>query len=140
MRVFKTNNFLVVTIVASVVISNLNTIEASVTSKISTCNDFTIDKCHIEPGGLLETVKDISIDNCQFYCNIIYKDLCTFFIYDRKEVLCQLIQEPFDNYVQSCSKYGGPKNPTISECYDSNDGCKVINVQELRNNLNRCLN
>ena len=128
MRTLKINHFLVVTIVVILFFSNLYETKTGVTSKVPTCNDFTIDKCHIDPGGLLETVKDISIDNCQFYCNIIYKDLCTFFIYDRKEVLCELIKEPFDNYVHSCSKYGGPNSPTISECYDSNDGCKVTNI------------
>ena len=91
----------------------------------SSCNDFTIDKCNIDPGGLLETVKDISERNCQFYCNVIYKDKCTFFIYDRKEVLCELIEEPYDNYVHTCDKYGGPVHPSISECYDSDDDCKV---------------
>ena len=115
------------TIVATVVISNLDIIEARVTSTVPTCNDFTIDKCHIEPGGLLETVKDISIDNCQFYCNFIYKDLCTFFIYDRREVLCELVKEPFENYINTCGKFGGPSNPSTSECSDSDDKCKVMN-------------
>ena len=57
--------------------------------------------------------------------NVIYKDKCTFFIYDRKEVLCGLIEEPYDNYVHTCDKYGGPVHPSISECYDSDDDCKV---------------
>ena len=125
MHIIHYNTFIVAVKILVIIISNLNIFETHVSTDVSTCHDFTIDKCHIDPDGLLETVKDISIENCQFYCNIIYKDLCTFFIYDRKQVLCELIQEPFENYVQSCSKYGGPKDPSISECYDSNDKCKV---------------
>ena len=85
-----------------------------------------MDKCQIDPGGLLETVKDISEVNCQFYCNVIYGGKCTFFIYDRREVLCELINEPFENYINSCGKFGGPSSPSISQCYDSDDKCKVI--------------
>ena len=109
-----------------IAISHSIAIKANTISEVAPCNAFTIDKCKIDPGGLLETVKDISVVNCQFYCNVIYGDVCTFFIYDYKEVLCEIITEPFENYVKSCGKYAGPPKPSISECYDSNDECKVI--------------
>ena len=41
-------------------------------SNIATCNDFTIDTCHFNDGAIIETVKDVSESNCQFFCHNIY--------------------------------------------------------------------
>ena len=62
-----------------------------------TCQDYTIDKCFYDENGLIETLKDIDETSCQFYCDVIYKGLCNFFIYDHKQVVCELLQEPFGN-------------------------------------------
>lgn len=90
-----------------------------------TCNDFTIDKCQYDDNGLLETLKDVTETDCQFYCDVIYKGLCNFFIYDHKQVICELLAEPFGNYVDTCRKVGGPPNPTVESCEKSTDPCKV---------------
>ena len=100
-------------------------IQSTSCSSVATCNDFTVDKCQISSGSLLETVKDISEDNCQYYCDVIYKNECIFFIYDRRQILCELIQESLDDYINSCRKFGGPASPSILECSKSDDKCKV---------------
>ena len=89
------------------------------------CNDFTIDKCQYDENGLLETIKDIDEAQCQFYCDVIYGGVCNFFIYDRKQVICELLQEPFGNYIHTCRKVAGPPTPLVSSCFDSDDQCKV---------------
>ena len=96
-----------------------------------TCQDYTIDKCFYDENGLIETLKDIDETSCQFYCDVIYKGLCNFFIYDHKQVVCELLQEPFGNYVESCRKVGGPPSPLVDTCQQSTDPCKVIllNIQ-----------
>ena len=114
-----------VLMVTGVFISNLSFIQPRL--DFATCNDFTIDKCHIDDGAIIETVKDVSEADCQFFCHTIYSPNCTFFIFDKKQHLCEIISEPFENYVDSCQKYAGPKTPNITECYESNDECKVSN-------------
>ena len=64
-----------------------------------TCQDYTIDKCTYDQNGLIETLKDIDESSCQFFCDVVYKGLCNFFIYDHQQVMCELLQEPFGNYV-----------------------------------------
>ena len=92
------------------------------------CQDFTVDKCEYDDGGLLETIKDISEDDCQFFCNSIYTGICTFFIFDRQQIICELLQQPFGNYINSCQKVAGPPEPLVSSCRESEDECKVLMV------------
>ena len=91
-----------------------------------TCQDYTIDKCTYDQNGLIETLKDIDESSCQFFCDVVYKGLCNFFIYDHQQVMCELLQEPFGNYVDSCHKAGGPPSPSIDFCEKSADPCKVF--------------
>ena len=101
--------------------------------KEQTCQDITIDKCFYDDDGLIETLKDVDEASCQFYCNVIYAGQCTFFIYDHKQVICELLQEPFGNYADSCRKIGGPPSPSVDSCKDSNDPCKVCSFFYKRN-------
>ena len=89
------------------------------------CTDFTIDKCLTGPDDLLETVKDIDEKQCQFYCNVIYNDVCTFYIMDRKDVVCKLMKSPFHQYLKDCEKYGGPPSPSVHRCLSTVDEGKV---------------
>ena len=119
--------FLMLGVFINAIFLNLSLVQLQ--TDLPTCNDFTIDTCHIEDGAIIETVKDVTEADCQFFCHNIYFPNCTFFIFDKKQHLCEIINEPFENYVQSCKKYGGPKSPSISECYDSNDECKVSKIK-----------
>ena len=94
-------------------------------SEGSVCSDYSVDKCLIESGSLIETLKDIAEYDCQFYCNVIYAETCKFYIYDRKQVICELLKEDMGDYVKSCSKYAGPPEPSVAKCMTSTDECKV---------------
>ena len=89
------------------------------------CQDYTIDKCFYDENGIIETLKDVDEQNCQFYCDVIYKGICNFFIHDHKQMVCQLLEEPFGNYVDSCKKFGGPPSPSVDTCKQSTNPCKV---------------
>jgi hypothetical protein len=70
-------------------------------------------------------VKDIEEDFCQKYCSVIYAGRCKFFIYDRKQKICNLLSEPIDDYVTTCKKVAGPKTPSFEDCDTEADPCRV---------------
>lgn len=115
-----------------------------------TCGDFVLDKCTIELEGFIETVKDLTEENCQRYCDVIYPGLCKvnwillekinpywvfkiwssnynlqFFIFDRKQRLCHLFSETMDDYTKTCVKVSGPKEPSLETCQSSPQPCEV---------------
>ena len=47
------------------------------------CAGFSIDKCTLESNSIIETLKDVGEDDCQFYCNVIYSPECKYYIYDK---------------------------------------------------------
>ena len=95
-------------------------------TKTSLPKDFTLDKCTVELEGLIEQVKDIDESYCQMYCNIIYPGRCKFFIYDRKQRICSLLDGNIDDYVETCSKTAGPKTPSYVDCSANTDPCQVV--------------
>jgi hypothetical protein len=82
-----------------------------------------LDKCTIELDGIIETIRDIEEEACQRYCDVIYSDRCQFFVYDRKQKMCNLLSTSFEDYYPTCEAVGGPKAPSIQECNDN--PCKV---------------
>ena len=85
-----------------------------------------MDQCSIGLEGLIETITDVDVEFCQKYCDVIYPDICKFFIYDRRQRICSLLSEPIDNYIDTCRKVAGPKTPSIEECGGSlEDPCNV---------------
>ena len=91
----------------------------------SDCAGYSVDKCSLEDNAVIETVKDISADDCQFFCNVIYSPECQFYIYDQKQVVCQLLRSEMSGYVNSCRKFAGPPEPSVAKCLSSSDECKV---------------
>ena len=89
------------------------------------CTGYSVDKCTLEDHSIIETLKDVGEDDCQFYCNVIYAPDCNFYIMDKKQVICQLMKSEMSGYVSSCTKYAGPPEPTVAKCLSSNDDCKV---------------
>ena len=53
---------------------------------------------------------------CQKYCYQIYSGHCQFFIYDKKEKLCQLFDYPINDFAKYCNKIGGSRFPDLSDC------------------------
>ena len=89
------------------------------------CNGYTVDKCELGNDTVIETLKDTSESDCQFFCNIVYAGACKFFVFDKQQVICQLISEDLQTYTDTCRKFGGPPNPSIQECDELDDNCKV---------------
>ena len=89
------------------------------------CAGYSIDKCTLEDNSIIETLKDVGEDDCQFYCNVIYGQNCTFYIYDKKQVVCEVFRSEMKDYIDSCKKYGGPPDPSVAQCLSSHNECKV---------------
>ena len=98
---------------------------------LADCQDVTLDRCsgnaEIPP---FETLTLPSAEDCQEYCRDIFTDVCTFFIYDRQQVFCQLFDYDPDVYASSCALIGGTPNPSLTECQESNDKCLVRTILE----------
>ena len=99
------------------------------------CAGYSIDKCALPDDSIIETLKDVGEDDCQFYCNVIYSPDCTFYIYDKQQVLCQLLNSPMNGYVSSCSKYAGPPTPSVAKCLSSTDACKVFRYYNFKSDI-----
>ena len=110
------------------------------------CRDLTFDEC----GGdaPFDTLKNIGEAACQvifflnfnfekkigknhfnffsqLYCSGVYEGQCTFFIYDRKQSLCELFDAEVEDYAGSCNRLGGTPSPNLASCQDSDDECLV---------------
>ena len=102
--------------------------DASFTASDHPCAGFTLTNCPTDEDAIIDTIHGISEEDCQFFCNEIYTGDCKFFIYDRFDYECQMIQEPFEHFSDSCEKVGGPVEPSLSVCMESDDPCKVGRV------------
>ena len=89
--------------------------------------DYTLDKCSVNLDNLIEEVKITRVEVCQMYCDVVYKDRCKFFVYDKNYNLCSLLDEPIATYETSCSKFAGPKTPSYTDCaaQAASDPCSV---------------
>ncbi|TRY61963.1 hypothetical protein TCAL_12125, partial [Tigriopus californicus] len=92
-------------------------------TQANNCQDFTINNCNLEGSDVV--IKDVSEARCQSYCNSYFDTICSYFIYDRFLKLCQLYDnEITSEFLASCQKIGGPKDPLISSCINSQDVCR----------------
>ena len=89
------------------------------------CGEFTLDNCYIDENTIIETAQGLNHEECQNLCHDIFTFECTFFIYIQELKTCQLIHAPYPDYVYFCETIGGPTTPTILECIQSDDECKV---------------
>ena len=64
---------------------------------------------------------------CQMFCDQVYPSKCTFWIFDKKQTLCDLFDYEIDVFTQSCKKIGGPKEPDFESCATDPDPCVVSN-------------
>ena len=62
------------------------------------------------------------------YCDVIYEGRCKFFVFDKNENLCSVLDEPIEIYESTCLKFAGPKSPSYDECTDQapSDPCSVF--------------
>lgn len=89
------------------------------------CTLYTIDKCSLDENLILDTLNDVSNEDCQFACRETYKEECTFFIYNKTDGSCGLTTQSFKQYTDSCLEIGGPSEPIVSECIDEIDPCNI---------------
>ena len=62
------------------------------------------------------------------FCDQVYHDKCTFWIFDKKQLLCDLFDYPTLDFTQSCKKNGGPKVPNFDTCATDSDDCVVSKI------------
>ena len=89
------------------------------------CEDFAIDGCAVDEGMILETISDISRNDCQAVCSLVYKEKCIFFTYDLTTQKCEILSQEFKSFIDSCNEIAAPKVPDVQICLESNDPCKV---------------
>ena len=90
-----------------------------------TCNLYGFDQCLINGRDIIEEVHDTSPEQCQFFCSNIYKDSCSFFILKEDSYDCLLFNVTLDSFLTSCKVVGGPTYPSVQECIETQDPCKV---------------
>ena len=100
---------------------------SSVETNNSSCQDYTANLCSTNADdGILATINDVPEEAaCQLLCAVEYQSSCTFFIYDKQQLNCTLLDGPMAKYLGKCGQYGGPDVPSMPECLDSKDPCKV---------------
>jgi hypothetical protein len=89
------------------------------------CRDVTLDDCDYGEQGPFESSKDLDEAICQQFCSVIYPGRCTFYIYDRKQKVCELFDTPQNDYISTCKKIAGPRGPEIENCPTDPDPCVV---------------
>jgi len=85
------------------------------------CQDITLDSCVGDPP--FQTLKLASEENCQQYCSQVFPDVCTFFIYDRQQDICQLFDYDPQAYADSCALIAATPTPSLAECRASDEEC-----------------
>lgn len=91
------------------------------------CMDKTLDDCDYGDKKPFETAKLGDEKLCQQFCSIIYESKCTFFVYDRREILCQMFDGPVEDYTSSCKITAASPQPNLEDCQAQaeNDACLV---------------
>ena len=105
--------------------------ETTPAPKEDSCRNFLSDQC-FHPGAndpQIEILHNVTITDCQFFCQNVYSENCTFFIQDKRQNICEIWTIPEDEYEKDCVKAEGPVTPKIdnrqSECDPSSDPCVV---------------
>ena len=86
----------------------------------------------------------VDVLGCQQYCDQIYEQKCTFFIFDYKQELCDLFDFLKEDFINSCNRVGGPTTPDIATCSNQDvidaDECIVsIKTQHVLNYRDSCI-
>lgn len=94
------------------------------------CKDTSFDICDSNVQAF-ETAKGLDPTKCQKFCRDIYDgensaEKCTFFIFDKRDNLCQLFDKDVQEYFGSCNVTAGTPQPVLSECQSEDSECKVV--------------
>ena len=89
------------------------------------CRDYTFEDCNFA-NGPFETAKDLDDASiCQQFCSLVYTEDCTFFVWDRINVICELYDYNMTEYLNSCKTLGGSPSPGLEACEEYVDKCMV---------------
>jgi hypothetical protein len=53
------------------------------------CRDYTFDSCRINVDSIVETVKNVTENQCQEFCVTVFAMDCSIFVYNRIQVLLE---------------------------------------------------
>ena len=94
------------------------------------CRDYTFEDCNFA-NGPFETAKDLDDASiCQQFCSLVYTEDCTFFVWDRINVICELYDYNMTEYLNSCKTLGGSPSPGLEACEEYVDKC-MVNIIDL---------
>ena len=89
------------------------------------CNSFTFGQCKIQEDDVIEVIEQITPAGCQQFCQLVYPESCSYFVFREHFNECLLLNKTLKQFLHTCKKIGGPIEPTIQECLDLHDTCKV---------------
>ena len=95
------------------------------------CNEYTFMNCDPDQNLIKAVFSTETIEQCQEICNDSkYNKDCEFFIFnnEKEKWNCLLVTQTLQDYLEQCNELGGPREPTISQCLESDDACKVSNL------------
>lgn len=104
--------------------------DASVRGSIDhPCDDYTFTNCNPEQALTKAVFATESIEQCQERCSDPkYQDKCKFFIFSSKNAKwnCILVNQRMQDYLDQCNVIGGRPKPSIDQCIESDDLCKMF--------------
>lgn len=89
----------------------------------------------------IQKIGDIdSIQDCQWFCNYVYEDRCTWFMHNEKTRECKLFGGQLNDIFDDCNEKGFPAFPSFSECTSafnpsSENGCYVMYISKISHNV-----
>ena len=95
------------------------------------CRDFTFNECSYKVSDMITSSIGQDEKFCQFLCNDTYSYVCTYFLYDKTQKMCQIFKGARDSPKIICSQYGGPSEPPVSQCQYHDDKCQVKKIDFL---------
>ena len=102
------------------------------------CRDYTFEDGNFA-NGPFETAKDLDDASiCQQFCFLVYTEQCTFFVWDRINMICELYDYNMTEYLNSCKTLGGSPSPGLEACEEYVDKC-MVNIIDLKILLNYIL-
>ena len=93
------------------------------TQAFADCEDITLDRCTADHP--FQSLKSGTEEACQLFCNEVFSGLCTFFIYDRQQDICQVYDYGEQEYAASCARIGSTPKPSFADCEVSDENCVV---------------
>ena len=94
------------------------------------CTAFTVGRCNFDSEELLSTTLQESDVFCNFLCEAAYAGRCRFYVYDFPNRRCDVYgsqQAVADSYSSYCELHAGPAKPSLSTCWNQQDGdCQVF--------------